>query len=135
MRQEFEDLLVADSHHAHEYFVVNAFKIFYNLELPPSTATSVSSDQVKDFKGYVVSKQLIPLKTEVINKVLDEVNRSAIFSMNVTSYADYKNDAIMKKKEITVDWKYVDAVCKFVQEKKELGARPQDLMVIHPLWG
>ncbi|XP_014483912.1 PREDICTED: general transcription factor 3C polypeptide 1 [Dinoponera quadriceps] len=126
MRAELNDLKVTDSHHAHEYFVVNAFKMFYSLELSPSAARS--SDQVENFKGHWVSNQLVPLKIDTINKVLDEVNEFAIFPKSVISYADYKNNTITKKAKITVDWKHVDAVCKFVRERKELGARPQDLM-------
>lgn len=131
MREELDDLTVTDSHHAHEYFVVNAFKMFYWLDLSSLKAMSVLNDQNENEKNNLVPDQLVPLKKEVINKVLNEVNHFAIFPKNVVSYKDYKDDMIAKKKEIAVDWKHVDTVCKFVREKKELGASMQDLMVIY----
>lgn len=129
MREELNDLSITDSHHAHEFFVVNSFKMFYSLETSPSTA-STSLNDVENFKGHSVPSQLVPLKIETVNDFLGELNRTAIFSKNNISYTDYKNE-IMKKKEIAVDWKYVDMVYEFVQEKKEIGACSQELLVIY----
>lgn len=132
MREELNDLTVADSHHAHEYFVVNSFRIFYTLQKSSSSsaaAAASSSDEVDNFRGYTAPRELVPLKIETVNEFLAEVSRYAIFPKDGVSYADYKNDMMTKKKEITVDWKYIEAVYKFVREKKELGACPQDLLV------
>ncbi|XP_011143807.1 general transcription factor 3C polypeptide 1 [Harpegnathos saltator] len=137
MKEELDDLSVADSHHAHEYFVVNAFKMFYSLELPSSVATSVPNDQ-ETCKSQLAS-ELVSLKIEKINKVLDEISHFAIFpgtindrlflvrSLHETSYKDHK-DYMITKKGTTINWRHVDAICNFVREKKELGVCPQDLI-------
>lgn len=130
MREELNNLTVADSHHAHEYFVVNSFKMFYSLETSPSAASSASSNEIENFKNYSVPSQLVPLRIDAVNDLLNELNRNAIFPKNGISYTDYKNEIITKKKEIPVEWKYVDAVCEFVQEKKEIGVCSQELLVI-----
>lgn len=132
MREELNDLSVTDSHHAHEYFVVNSFKMFYSLETSSSTAFTSLND-VENFKGHSVPSQLVPLKIETVNDFLGELNRTAIFPKNSVSYTDYKNEIVKKKKEIAVDWKYVDAVYEFVQEKKEIGVSSQELLVIYSL--
>lgn len=128
MREELDDLTVADSHHAHEYFVVNSFKMFYNLETSSSAASSASSNEIENFKGYSVPSQLIPLRIDTVNDLLNELNRTAIFPKNGISYTDYKDEIMTKKTEIPVEWKYVDAVYKFVREKKEIGVCSQELL-------
>ncbi|XP_077271220.1 general transcription factor 3C polypeptide 1 isoform X1 [Temnothorax americanus] len=127
MREELNDLSVTDSHHAHEYFVVNSFRMFYSLETSPSI-TSAPSKDVENFKGHSVPSQLVPLKIETVNDFLDGLNRTAIFPKKIISYTDYKNEIVTKKKEIAVDWKYVDAVHEFVQERKEIGVCSQELL-------
>ncbi|KAL0120525.1 hypothetical protein PUN28_008329 [Cardiocondyla obscurior] len=127
MREELNDLSITDSHHAHEYFVVNSFRMFYNLETSSPKASELLND-VDNFKGHLVPSQLVPLKIETVNDFLGELHRSAIFPKNTIGYADYKNEIVMKKKEIAVDWKYVDAVYEFVQEKKEIGVCSQELV-------
>lgn len=133
MKEELNDLS-ADSHHAHEYFVVNSFRVFYSLELSPSSATeaSASSSNVESFKNHLVPSQFVPLKIETVNDFLGVLDRNAIFPKNGISYADYKSEIVTRKKEITI-WKYVDAVYEFVQEKKEIGVCSQELLVIHSL--
>lgn len=128
MREELNNLTVADSHHAHEYFVVNSFKMFYSLKTSSSAASSVSSNE--NFKSYSIPSQFIPLRIDAINDLLNELNRTAIFPKNGISYTDYKDEIITKKKKIPVEWKYVDAVYEFVQEKKEIGVCSQELLVI-----
>lgn len=131
MKKELDDLIETDSHHAHEYFVVNAFKMFYWLDWSSLEATSSLKDQIEYDKNDSIPDQLVPLKMKIINKVLNEVNQYAIFPKNVISYKDYKDN--MMKKDITVNWNHIDAVYNFVREKKELGACPQELMVIYLL--
>lgn len=131
MREELNDLSVTDSHHAHEYFVVNSFRMFYSLETP--SIASAPLNDVENFKGHSVPSQLVPLKIETVNDFLGELNRIAIFPKNSISYTDYKNEIITQKKEIAIDWKYVDAVYEFVQEKKEIGVSSQELLVIYRL--
>lgn len=126
MREELNDLIMGGSHHAHEYFVVNSFRMFYNLE--PSAASS--SSDVETFKEFSIPGQFLPLRIESVNNLLSELNRNAIFPKNGISYTDYKDEIAMKKKEIPFDWRHIDAVCKFVRERKEIGVHPQELLVI-----
>ncbi|XP_018403119.1 PREDICTED: general transcription factor 3C polypeptide 1 [Cyphomyrmex costatus] len=128
MKEELNDLSMTDSHHAHEYFVVNSFRIFYNLELSSSSITETSNN-VENFQGYSVPSQLIPLKIETVNDFLSELNQMAVFPKNGISDKDY-NDFMMKNEELTraINWNYVDAIYKFVQEKKEIGVCSQELL-------
>lgn len=129
MREELNDLSVTDSHHAHEFFVVNSFRMFYDLKTSPSTASAPLND-VENFNGHSVPSQLVPLKIEIVNDFLDELNQTTIFPKNSISCTDYKTEIVKKKKEI-FDWKHVDAVYEFVQEKKEIGVCSQELLVIY----
>lgn len=131
MREELNDLSVTDSYHAHEYFVVNNFKMFYDFETSPSLESVPNN--VENFEGYSVPSQLVPLKIEIVNDFLGELNRIATFPKNSISYTDYKSKIMTKKKKIAVDWKYVDMVYEFVQQKKEIGACSQELLVIYSL--
>lgn len=134
MKEELNDLSMTDSHHAHEYFVVNSFRIFYNLELSSSSSTiETSLNNVENFQGYSVPSQLVPLKIETVNDFLSELNQTAVFPKNVVPYTDYKNTFMTKNKELTeaFNWKYADAVYEFIQEKKEIGVCSQELLVIH----
>ncbi|KYN36248.1 General transcription factor 3C polypeptide 1 [Trachymyrmex septentrionalis] len=128
MKEELNDLSMTDSHHAHEYFVVNSFRIFYSLELSSSTIETLNN--VENFQGYSVPSQLVPLKIETVNDFLSELNQTAVFPKNVVSYTDYKNEFMTKNKELTeaINWKYADAVYEFVQEKKEIGVCSQELL-------
>ncbi|XP_011252958.2 general transcription factor 3C polypeptide 1 [Camponotus floridanus] len=122
-----EGITEADSHHAHEYFVVNSFKMFYSLETSSLATSSASSNEIENFKNYSIPSQLIPLRIDAVNDLLNKLNRTAIFPKSGISYTDYKDEIMTKKKKIPVEWKYVDAVCEFVREKKEVGACSQEL--------
>ncbi|KAG5343225.1 TF3C1 factor, partial [Acromyrmex heyeri] len=128
MKEELNDLSMTDSHHAHEYFVVNSFRIFYSLELSSSTIETLNN--VENFQGYSVPSQLVPLKIETVNDFLSELNQTAVFPKNVVSYTDYKNEFMTKNKELAevINWKYADTVYEFVQEKKEIGVCSQELL-------
>jgi len=130
MKEELNDLSMTDSHHAHEYFVVNSFRIFYSLEL---SSTIETLNNVENFQGYSIPNQLVPLKIETVNDFLSELNQTAVFPKNIVSYTDYKNEFMTKNKELTeaINWKYADAVYEFVQEKKEIGVCSQELLVTH----
>ncbi|XP_011876239.1 PREDICTED: uncharacterized protein LOC105566665 [Vollenhovia emeryi] len=83
-----------------------------------------NSDKAKNSSEI---SQLVPLKIETVN--LGELNRAATFPKTVLSYTNYKKNVIeSKKKEVTVNRKYVDAVYEFVQEKKEIGACSEELL-------
>jgi len=127
MKEELNNFTVADSHHAHEFFVVNSFKMFYSLEMSPSCA---SNNDVTDFKGHSIPVQFLPLRIESVNNFLSEINQFAIFPKNSISYTDYKEKAI-RDSEVAINWEHADAVYKFVCEKKDIGVCTQELLVIY----
>ncbi|XP_076652647.1 general transcription factor 3C polypeptide 1 [Halictus rubicundus] len=113
MREELSDLTSADSHHAHEYFVVNVFKVFYSLTPPNSHG---SSEGIA-FRDLVIPPELLPLRLEAVNDLVNELNKFAVFPSDGISFSDFKE---------TIDsesyLRDADTVYKFVREKKELGA-------------
>jgi len=102
--------------------------MFYDFETSPSLAVP---NNVENFEGYSVPSQLVPLKIEIVNDFLGELNWIATFPKNSLSYTDYKSKIMTKKKKIAIDWKYVDMVYEFVQQKKEIGVCSQELLVIY----
>ncbi|XP_076298615.1 general transcription factor 3C polypeptide 1 isoform X2 [Lasioglossum baleicum] len=113
MREELSDLTLADSHHAHEYFVVNMFKVFYSL----TASNSHDSSEGIVFRDLVIPPELLPLRLEAVNDLLNELNKFVVFPRDGISFSDFKE---------TIDsesfLRDVDTVYKFVREKKELGA-------------
>lgn len=123
IREELNELSVTDSHHAHEYFVVNMFKIFYYLE---SSKTSRHCEDYEDFKSYSVPSDILPFKLKTASDIINELNKFAIFPKNNISYTDFKKNM---KGKVSYDWMKIDAIYKFVREKKEVGASAEELMV------
>lgn len=122
IREELNELSVTDSHHAHEYFVVNMFKIFYYLE----SSKARHREDYEDFKSYSVPSDVLPLKLKAASDVINELNKFAIFPKNNISYTEFKRNM---KGKVPYDWMKIDAIYKFVREKKEIGASTEELMV------
>ncbi|KAK2581360.1 hypothetical protein KPH14_008126 [Odynerus spinipes] len=122
IREELNELSVTDSYHAHEYFVVNMFKIFYYLE----SSNLTHGKDYEDFKGCVVPSDILPLSLKTVTEITNELNKLAIFPKDNTSYADFKRNMHGK---VSYDWTKIDAIYKFVKEKKEIGASVEDLML------
>ncbi|XP_076662843.1 general transcription factor 3C polypeptide 1 isoform X1 [Andrena cerasifolii] len=120
MREELSELTVADSHHAHEYFVVNMFKVFYTLHTSPQ-----KSREKEIFKGFMIPLELLPLKLNAVNDLIQEINKFAIFPNDSISYCDFKKNL---PKDLPLNLNDIEAVYKFVRDKKELGASIQELM-------
>ncbi|CAL7934994.1 unnamed protein product [Xylocopa violacea] len=121
MREELSELTVADSHHAHEYFVVNMFKVFYSLY----RSNDQNTEQNEIFKGLSIPPDLVPLKLNAINDLIQEISKFSVFPMNGSSYSDFKKDL---PNDFSLDLNNMDEVYKFVHDKKELGASIQELI-------
>ncbi|XP_076161731.1 general transcription factor 3C polypeptide 1 isoform X2 [Ptiloglossa arizonensis] len=121
MREELSELTVADSHHAHDYFVVNMFKVFYSLY----TSNSQNSCEKEIFKGFLMPLELLPLRLSTANNLIQEVNKFAVFPKDSVSYSDFKKSL---PKNFLSSFNNMDAVYKFVRDKKELGASVQELI-------
>ncbi|XP_054016236.1 general transcription factor 3C polypeptide 1 isoform X1 [Hylaeus anthracinus] len=121
MREELSELTTADSHHAHDYFVVNMFKILYSLH--ESDSQNSSGNEI--FRHFLLPSELIPLRLCVANNVIQEINKFAAFPKDSISYTDFKKSLL---KDSSLDLNNMDAVYKFIRDKKELGASIQELM-------
>lgn len=121
MREELSKLTVADSHHAHDYFVVNVFKIFYSLY----RSNSINCEENEIFKGFSMPLDLLPLKINIANELIQEINKFAIFPKDSISFSDFKKNL----SNDLLNLNNVEAIYKFVYAKKELGASIQELVV------
>ncbi|XP_014229864.1 general transcription factor 3C polypeptide 1 [Trichogramma pretiosum] len=113
MREELHELTFQDNHHAHEYFVVNSCKMYYTLK-----STDLIAEARIIYQGMELPRTLVPLETDLINRVLNEIKNSAIFPKNPTSYDNLKIDVAQLK----LSWNDVDKICKFIKAKNEFGA-------------
>lgn len=122
MREELSELTVADSHHAHDFFVVNFFKIFYSLHRPNEQIRSENDI----FKGLSLPRDLLPLRLSAANDVVQEINKFAVFPKENVSFSDFKKSL---QSDFPLNLSHMEALYKFVCGKKELGASIQELMV------
>ncbi|OAD53659.1 General transcription factor 3C polypeptide 1 [Eufriesea mexicana] len=121
MREELNELTVADSHHAHEYFVVNMFKVFYSL----CQLKSLNIRENENFKGLPVPSDLLPLRLSTANNLIQEINKSAVFPKEGISYSDFKKNL---STNFSLNLNNMEAVYRFVRDKKELGVSIKELI-------
>jgi hypothetical protein len=121
MREELHDLTFHDSHHAHEYFVVNSFKLFYSLTMKTGNTESITA-----YRGLELPKNLVPINVEVTNKVLDDIKKFAIFPKYLMSYDDLKMEIV---KDRQFNWEHIYEICLFIKAKAEFGATLHDIVV------
>ncbi|CAB0041962.1 unnamed protein product [Trichogramma brassicae] len=121
MREELHELTFQDNHHAHEYFVVNSCKMYYTLK-----STDLIAEAKIIYQGMELPRTLVPLETDLINRVLNEIKNSAIFPKNPTSYDNLKVDVAQLK----LSWNDVDKICKFIKAKNEFGATLHEITVL-----
>lgn len=121
MREELNDLTPNDSHHAHEYFVLNMFKIFYSLQQTKvQNPTNVSS-----INEMEIPTELLPLKRDVYSKLLADLKKFCIFPRLDVCYGKFRRD--LQASEIFK--RGLDAVYEFLRDKKEVGASLEQLAV------
>ena len=122
MREEFNDISMADSHHAHDFFVVNSFNIFYALKL-----SDIQGPRKLGFhQGFQVPLEIIPLDLNIVNRLIDKIKTCAVFPKSPISYEEFRQVVSENSK---LNWDIIDTVCNFIKEKKELGAMLQELAV------
>ena len=122
MREEFNKISVKDSHHAHDFFVVNSFNIFYSLKLPDIE----DSRKLAVHQEYNVPAEIIPLNLNVVNNLISKIKTNAIFPKNHISYEEFQQLMIENS---NLEWKLIDKICRFIKERKELGASLQEIAV------
>lgn len=121
MREELHDLTFHDSHHAHEYFVVNSFKLTYSL-----TADEKDKQDLIVYQKMELPKKLVPIDIEAANKVLDSIKKHAIFPKNPILLDDLKNEILEKN---YLKWDDVKDTYDFIKMKAEFGATLHELVV------
>ena len=121
MREELHDLTFHDSHHAHEYFVVNSFKLLCSL-----VASEEEKQKAINYQEMELPKKLLPVNIEMVNKVLDDVKKCAVFPKNSLSLDDFRKEVMEMK---LFNWDHVNSVCKFIKAKAEFGATLHELVV------
>ncbi|XP_058798386.1 general transcription factor 3C polypeptide 1 [Phymastichus coffea] len=120
MREELHDLTFHDSHHAHEYFVVNSFKLFSSLKV-----TEGLENPTTTYKGMNLPKALLPINIEIADKILEDIKKFAVFPKNPIPYQNFETE--MKANE-KFDWNEVNNICKFIKSKEEFGASLHELV-------
>ncbi|XP_012153954.1 general transcription factor 3C polypeptide 1 isoform X2 [Megachile rotundata] len=120
MRVELSELTAADSHHAHEYFVVNMFKVLYSLY-----TKSQDSKENEIFRGLSLPRDLLPLNLNAANDFVQEINKYAVFPKDGISYSDFKKKL---PKDLSLSLNNIEMVYKFVRDKQEIGASIQELI-------
>lgn len=68
---------------------------------------------------------LLPLKINIANELIQEINKFAIFPKDSISFSDFKKNL----SNDLLNLNNVEAIYKFVYAKKELGASIQELVV------
>lgn len=121
MREELHDLTFHDSQHAHEYFVVNSFKLSYSL-----IAKEEDRQDLIFYKNMELPKSLLPMDIDTANEVLDSVKKHAVFPKNLTSLEDLKETIF---EENILNWDDVKATYNFIKTKTEFGATLHELVV------
>ncbi|KAJ8670622.1 hypothetical protein QAD02_001881 [Eretmocerus hayati] len=112
MREELHGLTLFDCHHAHEFFVVNAFKMFQSFNVN-------KDDCLTKYRGMELPEKLLPIDVESINNVLDDVKKHAVFPRNTLSPDELKNET---QQAGLFNWEDVNNVWKFIKSKAEFGA-------------
>ncbi|KAK0180773.1 hypothetical protein PV327_003123 [Microctonus hyperodae] len=119
MREEFNEEL-PNSHHAHEYFVVSTFGVYYSL-------SEIEREQCKN-SNFIIDEQLenqiLLLEDENYNRVVDDLKKFAVFPKDVPDYLRIKLDLEQHENIMSAN---VDLIFNYVREKRELGATLREL--------
>ncbi|XP_071452736.1 general transcription factor 3C polypeptide 1 isoform X2 [Hetaerina americana] len=108
MRKELTDSPMIDSHHAHDFFVVNACDIY-------CTVTDVDA-------------LLTPTKiqSELMENVLMQLKSSAILPDGYTPFLDLRKK-YLEQGASALDWKYAGEIINYVGHAKEVGVTVKEL--------
>ncbi|XP_011313927.1 general transcription factor 3C polypeptide 1 [Fopius arisanus] len=119
MREELNED-VPDSHHAHEYFVVNSFGIYYSF---PHLRVK-TEEQSESCESLIKSGGLLVVEDSVYKKVLADLRKFAVFPKEFPEY-DRITELLMIKGIEKAD---VDVVYEYVESKQEQGATLEELV-------
>ncbi|XP_015124460.1 general transcription factor 3C polypeptide 1 [Diachasma alloeum] len=118
MREELNED-VPDSHHAHEYFVVNTFGVFYSFPRLRGKA------EENPDRSLIKSGGLLMVEEDVYKRVLADLRKFAVFPKEFPEYAEAKK---LSQQE-GIEGADVDMVYEFVRERREQGATMRQLVM------
>lgn len=122
MREELHDLTFSDNHHAHDFFVVNSFKLFYSLRLKEGGP----SGELITYRGSNLPRELVPLEPNLVDETVKNLREFAVFPKESISYADLKREMTSSDE---FKWKNVIDVCNYIASGQEFGITLKDLAV------
>ncbi|XP_014204050.1 general transcription factor 3C polypeptide 1 isoform X2 [Copidosoma floridanum] len=120
MREELHDLTIDDNHHAYEYFVVNSFKLLYSL-----VSNEENENDITDYQGMKLPRKLLPVDIKLVNKILEDVKKHAVFPKEQISLDDLKTEI---EQDGLFQWNDVVAIHRFIKSKAEFGATLHELV-------
>ncbi|KAK0177379.1 hypothetical protein PV328_001440 [Microctonus aethiopoides] len=121
MREELNEDL-PDSHHAHEYFVVSTFGVYYSLpEIERKRCRN--PNLIIDDK---LTNQILLSEDENYNRVVNDLKKFAVFPKDIPDYLRIKLDLEQYENIMSVN---VDLIFNYVREKREQGATLRELKV------
>ncbi|XP_046745508.1 general transcription factor 3C polypeptide 1 [Diprion similis] len=115
MREE-NDLAVTDIYHAHDYFVVNTFKIFCSLKLPHTK----ESRSLKYFDNMELPTDILPLEHQLIDELIGDLKKFALFPKNQVPFEDFLTTVGEQLEVIEIE--DLRAVYQYLHDKREIGA-------------
>ncbi|XP_043286772.1 general transcription factor 3C polypeptide 1 [Venturia canescens] len=129
MREELSDLASSDSHHAHEYFVLNMFKIYHSLRRSnvDKEATAAASSDGSSSGPELPPKELLALNRQNYSAIIADLKKFAIFPKAATSGASYYKFR-QDLPESDLFKRGLDAVYEFIRDRREVGASLSQLL-------
>ncbi|XP_012253071.2 general transcription factor 3C polypeptide 1 isoform X2 [Athalia rosae] len=122
MREELNDLAVSDNHHAHDYFVVNTFKILCSFKLKETDEPR----SLECFQNMKVPVDILPLNTRLAKQLIEDLKKYALFPKDPTPYEDFLNEVGDALGQADLDT--LGTLHKYVRDKKEIGATSKQIV-------
>ncbi|XP_046623037.1 general transcription factor 3C polypeptide 1 isoform X1 [Neodiprion virginianus] len=121
MREE-NDLAVTDIYHAHDYFIVNTFKIFCSLKLRDTKEPR----SLEYFYNMELPADILPLKQQLIDELIGDLKRFALFPKDPVPFEDFLN-TVGDQLEIT-EIDDLRAIYQYLHDKREIGATNKQII-------
>lgn len=132
MREELTDLASSESHHAHEFFVLNMFKIYYSfrrsiIERPIATGSSFS-DHSASQQPRLSPNELLSRNRQSYSAIIADLKKFAIFPKAAATAASYYKFR-QNLSETDLFKRGMDGVYEFIRDRREVGASLSQLSV------
>ncbi|KAF7988493.1 hypothetical protein HCN44_001066 [Aphidius gifuensis] len=121
MREELTGDL-PNSHHAHEYFVVNAFDIFYKL-------TQIENEKINNPRLVIddnLKKNILMVNDKLYDEIISDLTEYTLFPTDLLDFDAIKKSLI---KHFNINSNYVDNIIDYIEGKREFGATLKDITI------